>query len=308
MFIEAQFPANISIAAIGGPTFSTDIVAVTSGYEKRNINWSRAKAKYEVSHAVKTESQYADLLAFFNMVRGRAGGFRFKDHLDYTTTINNGILYNSLNNINPTTLVANEAGYSNYTLAKMYKYGSVVSDYYVRELKKPVNNTAIVYRNGTPVPIGSSPGNIESLSYTTGEVIFKPQYTFTCTAVTKGTTTTITLTGDQRTTIAVGNILKFGNCASNGITSLTNSYHAVNSVSSTTPFTTTTVVLSTNTSTYTGTWTGSTSVYKYMQGNLFTMSCEFDVPCRFDTDSMEVTLDNHLSRSWTNIPLVEIKI
>lgn len=37
-------------------------------------------------------------------------------------------------------------------------------------------------------------------------------------------------------------------------------------------------------------------------------SLEFDVPCRFDTDQMDVTQDFWLTQSWPNIPIVEIRI
>ena len=37
-FREIQFPTKISFGAIGGPGFSTDVVTVRSGREKRNAN------------------------------------------------------------------------------------------------------------------------------------------------------------------------------------------------------------------------------------------------------------------------------
>ncbi len=301
-FIEAQFPTNISRGALGGPSFSTDIVAVTSGYEKRNINWSRAKAKYEVSHGVRTPVEYSQLLAFFNMVRGRAIGFRFKDWLDYQITTTNGVLGTSVNG----SLQSLEEGYSEYTLGKIYKFGSIVSDYYIRSINKPISGTLTVYRNGTPIAVSGSASEIASISYTTGLITFNPKNTFTVNSVTKGATTSIVVTGNQSATISTGNKLKFASCSSNGITALGLTYHTVNSVTYNNP--NTTVVLSTNTSAYTGTWTGTTSLYKYEQGNIFTAAAEFDVPCRFDIDSMQASLDSHISSSWTSIPLVEVKI
>lgn len=35
---------------------------------------------------------------------------------------------------------------------------------------------------------------------------------------------------------------------------------------------------------------------------------EFDVPVRFDTDKLSATLDSYGSHSWTDIPLVEIRV
>lgn len=35
---------------------------------------------------------------------------------------------------------------------------------------------------------------------------------------------------------------------------------------------------------------------------------EFDVPCRFDTDQMDVTIDQYGRYSWGSIPIVEIRV
>lgn len=35
---------------------------------------------------------------------------------------------------------------------------------------------------------------------------------------------------------------------------------------------------------------------------------EFDVPCRFDTDEMGVSLEFYNSSNWQNIPIVELQL
>ena len=82
-FAEIQFPPKISYGSKGGPMFSTEVVASFSGYEQRNINWSQARARYDVSSGVKTQEQMQELMSFFLARRGRAVGFRFKDWSDY---------------------------------------------------------------------------------------------------------------------------------------------------------------------------------------------------------------------------------
>lgn len=72
-FEEIQFPADISYGARGGPEYSTDIVEMFSGKEQRNINWSQARARYTVSHGVKTPVQpcaYLAIWPLFHFVRG----------------------------------------------------------------------------------------------------------------------------------------------------------------------------------------------------------------------------------------------
>lgn len=90
MFSEARFPEDISYGSAGGPVYSTDIVTSAAGYEKRNSNWSQARAVYNVAHGVKNKAQLDTLIAFFRARRGRAEAFRFKDWTDYQ--IINGVI------------------------------------------------------------------------------------------------------------------------------------------------------------------------------------------------------------------------
>src|SRR5262245_58420702 len=82
-FHDIRFPDDISYGSSGGPNYSTDIVVTQSGYEQRNINWQEARARYNVAHGVKTQSQLDTLIAFFRARKGRAHGFRFRDWTDY---------------------------------------------------------------------------------------------------------------------------------------------------------------------------------------------------------------------------------
>lgn len=44
------------------------------------------------------------------------------------------------------------------------------------------------------------------------------------------------------------------------------------------------------------------------QGVAVTVDFEFDVPVRFDTDSMEATIENFNINEWPSIPIVEIRV
>lgn len=82
-FHEVRFPTDISYGSNGGPGFLTNILELASGHEQRNIEWSLAKAKYDVQYGIKTREQMQDVLDFFYARRGRGYGFRFKDWMDY---------------------------------------------------------------------------------------------------------------------------------------------------------------------------------------------------------------------------------
>lgn len=77
------FPMGIAYGARGGPEFNTTILELASGFEKRNINWSKARAKYNVMHGVKVPADMDRLLNFFNARFGRAYSFPFFDHKDH---------------------------------------------------------------------------------------------------------------------------------------------------------------------------------------------------------------------------------
>lgn len=85
-FAEVRFPEQVATGAVGGPSFSTDVVAAGSGHEFRNSNHADARRKWNVAHAIKDNAEFAELLAFFINRLGRAIGFRFKDWSDYQAT------------------------------------------------------------------------------------------------------------------------------------------------------------------------------------------------------------------------------
>lgn len=82
-FHEVRFPTAISYGAVGGPAFRTTIFTRQSGFEDRNVEWSYARAEYDVAMAIKTQAELDEVRAFFFARRGRAYGFRFKDWSDY---------------------------------------------------------------------------------------------------------------------------------------------------------------------------------------------------------------------------------
>ena len=82
-FRNFLFPVDISYGSKGGPGFNTTVLELSSGAEKRNQNWQRTRAKYDVSHGIKSRTQMDTLTAFFYTAAGRAHSFRFKDWADY---------------------------------------------------------------------------------------------------------------------------------------------------------------------------------------------------------------------------------
>jgi len=134
-FHEIQFPPFISYGASGGPGFNTTVLPLSSGFERRNINWSIARAEYDVAHGLKTQQELDLLIAFFRARFGKAYGFRFKDWSDYK-------LPNYINvpgdlDALPTLFTTVGLGGGNHSVFQLTKvYGDAVNPQ-VRIIKKP---------------------------------------------------------------------------------------------------------------------------------------------------------------------------
>ena len=148
-FHEVQFPTDISYGSSGGPEYVTDIVVTASGYEQRNVNWSQARAKYNVAHGVKSKAQLNALIAFFRARKGRAYGFRFKDWTDYEAA--------------GEVIGVGDGSATEFQLAKTYSSGGVSES---RIIGKPVQGSVQVYLDSV------LQGSGWSLDDTTGMVTF----------------------------------------------------------------------------------------------------------------------------------------
>lgn len=197
-FVEVQFPTDISYGAKGGPGFSTDVVETFSGREQRNINWSQARSRYNAASGVKSESQWAALIAFFRARRGKAIGFRYKDWSDYKGS-NEAI-------------GTSDGSTTDFQLVKIYTSGAVAVS---RTIAKPVSGTVKIY--------------VDSILQNSGVSVD-------------------TATGIVTFDTAPGS------------------------------------------------------------GDAITADFEFDVPVRFDTDELDISVDAYDAGRWDAIPLVEVRV
>ncbi len=129
------FPDNIVAEATAGPMFLTDIVALQSGHESRNANWSQARWKGEVRIPPdEMERKGRRLLAFFRAVGGgMANYFRVRDWSDYDVQGTEGVFLN---------LGASSNGFE-YQAYKRYTFGSSANERKITRLR------------ATPTVIGS---------------------------------------------------------------------------------------------------------------------------------------------------------
>lgn len=130
------FPTDISFGSSGGPEFRTEIAEYGDGSEQRNQCWEFPREKWDVSYGVRTEAKLDTLRAFFHARDGRARGFLFKNHRDYTAE--------------DSVIGVGDNAQTVFQLCKSYPdiSGSVV---YRRKVTRPKFGTVVVKYDGTPI-------------------------------------------------------------------------------------------------------------------------------------------------------------
>jgi uncharacterized protein (TIGR02217 family) len=157
-FLETpRFPENIAFNAVGGPTYLTSVVTVSSGLEQRNSLWTFARMVWDVGQVTAPLSSYGVLIAFFRAVGGKRTSFRFKDFTDFTEAMPagsgaSGVL--GLTGLGDGTTTV-------FQMVKNYPTGALTDQ---RLIRKPISGTCAFFDNGSPV----SP----TVDYTTGLVTF----------------------------------------------------------------------------------------------------------------------------------------
>ena len=158
-FDEIEIPLHVSFGSSGGPGFSTEVVVIDSGYERRNQNWSQARRSFDAKTGVRSAADVGTLLAFFHARAGRARGFRLKDWSDFTSNAD-GI---STPAFNDQTIATGDGSTLTFQLVKNYTSDAVTHQ---RIITKPVSGSMLIGVNGTQVLTGWS------VDTTTGLVTF----------------------------------------------------------------------------------------------------------------------------------------
>jgi uncharacterized protein (TIGR02217 family) len=291
----------ISFGARGGPGFQTDVVSVRAGYESRNGNWSQTRHRYEIGLVPRVESEFNLIRNHFMAVRGRLDGFRYKDWADFEVTTANGYMVA----LHGTEQVGTGGvGYGTPTaqLSKLYQAGA---NYYLRDIRKPVVGTLILYRGGSPVTAGVGAGQY-AIDTTTGVVTIVADQSRGISSHTVGATHVFTLASAFSPNLAIGGRIYVTGVTGTAATLLNGKSHAVTNVSS--------AVITTSTVTTGLTASGGTAYFYPQPTETYTFSCEFDVPVRFDVDQFDaVILDRQgaqgeLIIELPSVPIIEIRV
>ena len=139
-FDDVIFPIEIGQEAEVTAEFSTNVVTMLSGQERRNTDWADARLAYDVAPGVRSESELATLIAFFRARRGAAIAFRFADPFDDSSNGATGV---------PTVLdqiIGNgDSVRTEFALTKTYGAGASAQ---VRRITRPRSGSIVVAVNG----------------------------------------------------------------------------------------------------------------------------------------------------------------
>jgi len=165
-FIESpRFPEFISYGSSGGPSYSTDVITVKSGYETRNSNWIQSRSNYDAAFGIKVQKDIDTIVNFFHAMKGKANEFRFKDWGDYKSCP----LDDTPSAIDQFIGIGDSTdgidGVTDFQIIKSYTSGRTTE----REIYKPVVDSLVVAVEG----IGSVEGTDYDIDYTTGIISFK---------------------------------------------------------------------------------------------------------------------------------------
>ncbi|UYB51145.1 DUF2460 domain-containing protein [Xanthomonas sp. AM6] len=82
-YLDAYLPPCPGYGFEGGPNFSTRIVEMANGRERRNADWSIARHSYTAPFLNISKEAYRELKRMHMVCRGKLHCFRFKDYLDF---------------------------------------------------------------------------------------------------------------------------------------------------------------------------------------------------------------------------------
>lgn len=329
-FHSVRLPVDVEKGAQGGPNFHTSILTLSSGFEKRNADWSRTRASYDISYGIQSKENCQDVLEFFYARFGRLYGFRFRDWGDYEIGVVQGVG-------SPQQIGVGDAVTVAYQMYKRYSSGGFNFD---RKITRPCTGTILVYVNA----VLQTETTDYTIDYETGLITFVTPPAVKATQTLTGDGTNVS-DGDtvvinsipytfQASLTNVDGHVKIGGSAA---ASLTNLFHAINAsggvpgtdyatamtanayVTATNPSGTTVVVTSKLAGTVGNSYTvsrasggtphvswGAATLLGGVAG-LILISGEFDVPVRFDADKLNLINETFNAAAVGAIQLVELK-
>lgn len=161
-FHDVRFPVAVSFGATGGPERRVEIVALTSGREKRNLRFAHSRRHFDAGTGLRSLADLHEIVAFFEARRGSYHGFRFRDPFDMKSCAPDAAPAPG-----DQLLGTGDGARAAFQLVKRYGEGA---DAYARPIRKPVAGTVRVAVGGVEK---TAPAQF-LVDHATGIVTFAP--------------------------------------------------------------------------------------------------------------------------------------
>ena len=158
---DIRLPIDVERGAQSAPTFSTTIIVLANGFERRNQNWSLPRQSFDISYGISLKPDLDAVIDTFYAVKGQLDGFRFKDWADFEIGDSFGA--------DDTTrqLIGNTDGSTAiFQIFKEYTSGATTFN---RTINKPVATTVRIWVNNVEIVEGAGVSEF-AVDTTTGVV------------------------------------------------------------------------------------------------------------------------------------------
>jgi len=140
-FNDVQLPTSVERGATGGPRFNTTVITLSSGFEKRNINWEKVRGAWDIGYGIQKKEDFSVVLDFFYARQGKANSFRFKDWSDFQ-------IGDTTDDTSRQSIGTGDGSDTTFQIIKKYISGSIT---YNRDITKIVSGTLRVWVNNIEV-------------------------------------------------------------------------------------------------------------------------------------------------------------
>ena len=284
-FLEERMPEEVRTGAQTRSSYQVQITRTAGGSEYRRLVHNLPMRSFVIHFTSLRDDIIKRVLDLYDRAHGRYAGFRVRWPDDCTTRTDGRSAPTAIDQ----TLSRISAGV--YQMQKAYGQGGTPSGagLPVRTIYKPVSGTALVSVSGVTFASGWT------LDSTNGRITFSANKTKAIIGITKASQAVIDFGAAHA--FLVGDTVHIS--AVSGMTEINGQRAAIVGTATNTI---TVAINSTGYSTYTS---GGTANTQPQASETVTGGCEFDLPCRFNSD-IDITLLTKTVREISSIEVVEI--
>lgn len=285
-FLEERLPVTISYGSSFGELYQVEIVETDNGHEYRRLVHNIPRMVHDISYAVREQIDLLEsVLDLYHRCYGRFAGFRVKNLAYYSTN-------NYVDTPTPFDCALDYVSAGVYQLVAYYgNISKPVLDIGrpKRTIFKPVSGTVKIGIQAVEQTQGWT------VDTTTGRITFAANKTGMITNITQAASAVVTLGAH---TFVVNDTVHF-----TGVVGMTE----INGMRGTiTAKDATTITVDIDTTLYTAYTSGGTVNTRPQTGETVYGGCEYDIPCRWDSDLSDITYETFNLLGIGNMKIKEI--